>query len=165
MGNKKIAFFERNSWYHRTKTLMPDHTVKYGKKGGFKTEEEAEKSYNKLNSEFEKNVAKNIIKNKANVNLKDYLIYWFENIYSSRAEVATQMLGAYTLYDLIFPNLEKDIKLRFVTTEFLDELLKKASKVCESAGNKSRELLSVAFKDAIIDGFLTVNPMVRNKAL
>jgi len=33
VNNKKIAFFERNSWYHRTKTLMPDHTIKYGKKG------------------------------------------------------------------------------------------------------------------------------------
>ena len=30
------AFWERNSWYHRTKTLQPDYTVKYGKIGGFK---------------------------------------------------------------------------------------------------------------------------------
>lgn len=165
MNNKTIAFFERNSWYHRTKTLMPDNTVKYGKKGGFKTEEEAEESYKKLNCEFEKTIAKSIIKNKMDVNLKDYLIYWLENIYSSRTEVSTQMLGAYTLYNLIFPNLEKDIKLRLVTTEFLDELLKKASRVCASSGNKSRELLSIAFKDAIVDGFLTVNPIVRNKAI
>ena len=38
MKKKKVAFFERNSWYHRTKTLLPDHSIKYGKKGGFKSE-------------------------------------------------------------------------------------------------------------------------------
>lgn len=165
MNNKKIAFFERNSWYHRTKTLMPDHTIKYGKKGGFNTEEEAEESYKRLNEEFERNVAKTIIKNKSDVNFKDYLIYWFENIYSTRIEVSTQMLGAYVLYDLIFPNLEKDIKLQYISTEFLDDLLKKTSRACESAGNKARELLSIAFKDALVEGFLKINPVIRNKNL
>lgn len=160
---KSVAFFERNSWYHRTKTLMPDHSVKYGKLGGFKTQEEAEENYIKLNKEFEKSVAKTIIKNKDDVSLKNYLVYWFENLYSPRIESSTQILGAYVLYDLILSNLEKDIKLCHVTTEFLDALLKKASKVCESAGNKSRELLSIAFKDALTEGFLKTNPIVRNK--
>ena len=42
---KRVVFFEGNSWYHRTKELMDDLTTKYSKKGGFKTPEEAEKSY------------------------------------------------------------------------------------------------------------------------
>lgn len=163
MNTKKIAFFERNSWNHRTKTLMPDHSVRYGKKGGFKTEEEAEESYFKMEKEFEKAVAKTIIKNKTEVNLKDYLVYWFENIYSSRIEISTKMIGAYTLYSLIFPNIEKDIKLRLVTTDYLDAIIEKSSKVCESAGNKSRELLSIAFKDAVIDGFIRIDPMIGTK--
>lgn len=29
--NKNIAFFERGSWYHRTKTIQGDGTVKYEK--------------------------------------------------------------------------------------------------------------------------------------
>ena len=41
---KRVVFFEGNSWYHRTKELMDDLTTKYSKKGGFKTPEEAEKS-------------------------------------------------------------------------------------------------------------------------
>ena len=40
---KRVVFFEGNSWYHRTKELMDDLTTKYSKKGGFKTPEEAEK--------------------------------------------------------------------------------------------------------------------------
>lgn len=160
--NKRV-FFERNSWYHRTKTLMPDNTIKYGKKGGFKTEEEAAESERIMTEEFEKSISKTLIKNKAEVSLKEYLVYWFENLYSTRTEISTQMLGAYTLYDLILKNLEKDVKLKYVTTEFLDALIEKASKVCESAGNKARELLNIAFKDAVIDGYIKINPVTATK--
>ncbi len=163
MSDKKIAFFERNSWYHRTKTLMPDHTVKYGKIGGFKTEAEAEESYIRLNEEFEKSVARTLIKNKYDIGLKDYLIYWFENIYSIRIEGTTKMLGAYTLYNLIIPSFEDDIKLRLVTTEYLDALLERTSKICESAGNKARELLNISFNDAVSGDFIKDNPIIRNK--
>ena len=149
--------------YHRTKELLPDNTVKYGKKGGFKTEKEAEESYIKHIEEFEKSVAKTIIPYAKDVTLINYLKYWFENIYSIRIENTTKMLGAYTLYDLILPKLENDIKLEYVNTDFLDDLLEKVSKVCESAGNKSRELLSIAFKDAVVDGHLKVNPIKGTK--
>ena len=30
------AFFERNTWNHRTKKLLPDYTIKYGKKVALK---------------------------------------------------------------------------------------------------------------------------------
>lgn len=48
------AFFERNSWYHRTKVLQEDYSVKYGKIGGFKTDKEAEDAYNKHMEEFDR---------------------------------------------------------------------------------------------------------------
>lgn len=162
MKKQSHVFFERNSWYHRTKTLNPDHTVKYGKKGGFESEEEAEKAYQKHIKEYENELRKFVIVDKKEITFKNYLIYWFESIYSSRIENSSQMLGAYVLYNLIFPSLEKDIKLRYVHIEFLDELLLKASEICESAGNKVRELLNIAFNDAILDGFLTMNPVKRN---
>ena len=41
---KSVAFFERNSWYHRTKALQDNGIVKYGKKGGFSSQAEAEAS-------------------------------------------------------------------------------------------------------------------------
>lgn len=164
MKKKKVAFFERNSWYHRTKTLLPDHSIKYGKKGGFKSEKEAEESYFKMAEEFERSVSKTIIEGKNKVTLKRYLIYWFENIYSIRIENTTQMLGAYVLYDLIFPNIEEDILLKYINIDYLDILIKKTSKICESAPNKSRELLNIAFKDAIEDGFININPVEGTKA-
>ena len=81
----------------------------------------------------------------------EYLQYWFEHIYSLRIETTTRMLGSYTLYELILPSMETDIKLKFVTVEYLDQLLEQVSKICSSAGNKGRELLSLAFKDALFD--------------
>ena len=52
---KRVVFFEGNSWYHRTKELMDDLTTKYSKKGGFKTPEEAEKSYWEYEERYREN--------------------------------------------------------------------------------------------------------------
>ena len=49
---KRVAFFENNSWYHRYKELQDDMTIKYSKKGGFETPEEAEESYWKYEKRF-----------------------------------------------------------------------------------------------------------------
>lgn len=38
-------FFENNTWQHRTKILMEDLTISYGKKGVFKTGEDAAEAY------------------------------------------------------------------------------------------------------------------------
>ena len=53
-SQKSKSFFENNSWYHRTKILQEDGTVKYGKKGGFATSKEADKSYDQYEAEFKK---------------------------------------------------------------------------------------------------------------
>ena len=51
---KGVVFWERGSWYHRTKALREDGTTKYGKKGGFATAEEAEASYQQYEAEYTK---------------------------------------------------------------------------------------------------------------
>ena len=51
---KRGVFFEGKSWYHRTKELQDDLTTKYGKKGGFETPEEAEKSYWEYEKRYQK---------------------------------------------------------------------------------------------------------------
>ena len=153
---KRVVFFEGNSWYHRTKELMDDLTTKYSKKGGFKTPEEAEKSYWEYEERYrekQREFQVAFLKSKE-VMFGEYLQDWVEHIYSLRIETTTRMLGSYTLYELILPSMETDIKLKFVTVEYLDQLLEQVSKICSSAGNKGRELLSLAFKDALVDGFI-----------
>lgn len=160
-----VAFFEGSSWHHRVKLLQEDGTVKYSKRGGFQSEKEAEKSYYKYEEEFKKAYRTFALKHNTgtDIGFKDYLIYWFEEVYSKRIETTTRMVGVYTLYDLILPKLDQDIKFRYLNVEYLDGLLEKVSKVSKSAGNKSRELLNLAMKDALIQGEIKYNPVSETK--
>lgn len=156
---KGVTFFERGSWYHRTKEMLENGQVRYGKIGGFISEEEAEESYYKIQAIFESEQRKYYVSTNKDIMFKDYLIYWFENIYSERIETTTRMVGAYALYDLIIPNIDYDIKIRLVTTDYLNEIILKASLMTSSGGATSRAILFIAFKDAFINNYISNNPV------
>ena len=159
------VFFERNSWYYRNKSLDEYGQVKYGKKGGFNSEEAARKAYETAEKEFLAQKRKKVLegKNRQDVMLKDYLIYWHEEILSQRVESTTQTLVAYVLYDWVIPNIENDIKMRYVNVEYMDELLERVSRCCASAGNTSRTYLNIAFSDAVAEGYITRNIIPNTK--
>lgn len=164
MANRKsAAFFEAGSWYHRTKLLQEDGTTKYSKKGGFRTEKEAELSCRKCDEQYKKAYRAYHAAQSADMKLDDYLTYWLEQIYSARVEGTTFRVAAYVLYNLLLPNMNQGIKLRYVNAEYLDELLAIVSRTCESAGNKSRELLNIALKDAVAHGYIYRNPVPDTK--
>lgn len=162
---KSVAFFERNSWYHRTKELHEDGSILYGKRGGFETAEEAEQSYYACKAEFDKVYHKYILENKLNkdISLKSYLEYWFDVVFSERVVSTTRMCSSYILKQTVLPNIKEDIKLRYVTTEYLDALLAISAKSSESAGNAARCLLYMAFKDAVIEEYIQENPVINTK--
>ena len=167
--NKKndIAFRHAGSWYHNIRLIADDGTVKYSKKGGFSTESEAKESYYQYEKKFEADKKKlevlkqNLIS--SSISLKSYLEYWFEDIFSARVENTTRMLGAYVLYDLIEPCLEKDVTLKNVNSEYINAILEESSKVTDSAGNKSREFLNMAFKEAVEIGYIRNNPVAGSR--
>lgn len=167
MGTKKrgVAFFEGSSWFHRIKVLRSDGTVNYTKKGGYSTEEEAIAGYKKYEAEFKEDKRKYQMTHTVNadIGLFDYLVYWLEEVYTPRIENTTKAVAAYTLYNLIEPHLNKEIKLKYVNVDVLDDMLLQVSKESESAGNKSREIMSIAFKDAITQGYIITNPMPHTK--
>lgn len=155
-----IAFFENGSWYHRTKTLNNDYTVKYGKKGGFKTKEEAEESFQKYDNEFKSKILGNTNDLNNQISFKEYLIYWYENIFIERIENTTQMISAYILYNIIIPNIDKDIQLRFVTKDYLSNLFDKILGIySEQTARKTQEIINIAFKDALFEKRINYNPM------
>ena len=101
-SNKKgVAFYEAGSWYHRVKMLNEDGTTKYSKKGGFATAEEAEKSYQKYEEEYTRAYRNYHVTISTDFDLRDYLVYWLDEIFSPRVENSTKMLSSYVLY----PNL------------------------------------------------------------
>lgn len=155
-----IAFFENGSWYHRTKILNNDYTVKYGKKGGFKTKEEAEESFQKYDNEFKSKILGNTNDLNNQISFKEYLIYWYENIFIERIENTTQMISAYILYNIIIPNIDKDIQLRFVTKDYLSNLFDKILGIySEQTARKTQEIINIAFKDALFEKRINYNPM------
>lgn len=155
-----IAFLYRNSWCHRKKELQEDGTTKYGRVGGFKTPEEAEESYYKMLKEYEDKrrliITPTIDKE---INLDDYIIYWFENNFSKRVESTTAMVTSYSIYNLIIPNIPYKIKLRLVTSDYINDLLSKIDKLGKTTANKARETLNMVFKEAIKDNVITKNPV------
>lgn len=160
---KGVAFFERGSWYHRFKLFQEDGTTRYSKKGGFESAKAAEQSYRKYEAEYKKAYRAYHAALIKDLDLKEYLVFWLDEIYRARVENTTYMLASYVIYDLLFPNMEHGIKLRHMNVEYLDSLLEEASKSCVSAGNKCRELLNVAMKDAVADGFIHRNLVPETK--
>lgn len=160
---KGTAFYEAGSWHHRIKVLNEDGSTRYSKKGGFATVEEAERSYRQCEEDFLRAYRNYHATASTDFELKDYLIYWMEEIYTPRIENTTRMVASYVLYDLLIPNMNQSIKLRYINAEFLDALLAKAAKASSSAGNKCRELLNNALKDAVIQGYIASNPVPSTK--
>ena len=157
-----VAFFERGSWYHRIKMLDENGNIKYGKIGGFASKPEAEESYWHCLAEFEK--AKLLTNEEPqNIMFSDYLKLWFENDFSSRIKNTTRMVSAHILYNVILPNIKTDIKLSYIDVDYLDALLFECSKSSPSAGNKSRGILSIAIKSAVVEGYINKNPMLSTK--
>ncbi len=162
-NKKDVAFYENGSWHHRVRILKSDGTTRYSKRGGFQTKEEAEISYHAYNEEYKRASRARLASAKADFEFGDYLIFWLDEIYGARVGNVSKALADYTIYDLILPNVKQGIKLRSVTVDYLDALLEKVSQATESAGNKSHEILGLAFKDAVANGYITKNPMPETK--
>lgn len=162
-GKSGVAFFEYTSWCHRYKVLKENGKVNYLKLKGFKTEEEAVESYYKYKRQFEDAQREFLATVDKDIMFKDYLIYWFENIYSERIVHNTKIVGGYIIYDLIIPNIEYDLKIGMVTTDYLDEIIAKTSKMTDSGGYSARNMIIMAMKDAVIGGYITYNPSLNTK--
>ncbi|MCD8082839.1 MAG: hypothetical protein LUE86_04770 [Clostridiales bacterium] len=93
MAFKSIAFYDRGSWYHRYKVLQGDGTTKYARKGGFATEEDAERSYYECDQIYRKACRAHNASRSSNFSLEDYLIYWLDEVYSARAESTSKALA------------------------------------------------------------------------
>ena len=117
------AFYERGSWYHRTKILQEDYSVKYGKTGGFSSDVEAEEAYKQHIDEFNRRMNMRFINREEDITFKNYMIFWYVSIFSERIKSTTRLLTSHVLYHFILPNVDENIVLKFV--QFLNNTLLK----------------------------------------
>lgn len=94
---------------------------------------------------------------------KDYIIHWFEHIYSERIETTTKMTASYIVYNLIIPNIEYDVKISLVTTDYLNDITDRANKNTKYGGYAARSIIMMSMKDAVIGGYITYNPALSMK--
>lgn len=158
MNNKqKNVFFERGSWYYRSKRLGSDFTVKYFKKGGFKTESEAALARDNADAEFDAKL-RGAGSTSANVTFIEYLLSFLYCYYSKSVESTTVMVYDYVLNKLVIPHAN-DIGLRLVSTEYINALLQAVDSYGKSTANKTREFLHLAFENAVGIQIIKSNPV------
>lgn len=150
------AFFERGSWHHRIRYYDEDLLVRYGKKGGFKTEEEAEKSYYQYLNVFEEQRRRLYQKKNVNLGLKEYLSTWLQD--QQHFEVATQNVYQYVLRQALpyIPN----IKLHVLCEDHIDVAIRTVSRKSSSYGLKLYEIFNMALSDALSECLIEYNPIL-----
>ena len=163
--NEKV-FRVNDKWGHKIKVLLDNGMIQHDVKTGFETESEAERSYQLYKIDFEKKYHKYLNNHEINTEIMfdDYLQYWFDETFCKRIESTTRMAKSYALNKLLLANIRSDIKLRYVTTEYINAILEEAAKNSESAGGAAREFLYLALKDAVIEGYILENPVYDSKA-
>lgn len=159
---KSDAFFYMGSWYHRTKILNPDYSVRYSKKGGFKTAAEAKASYKKMLEEFERKKKGIYYAVRDGITLSEYLKYWFYDVYVPTISSSTHMVYEYILSTFLLPNIG-EIPLSHCNADYFDKLLAYISGYTKSSANKSREFLNLAFKNAYMENLVVQNPIAFTK--
>lgn len=144
------AIYDGSSWYHRYKELQPNGAIKYGRKTGFATAEEANESSEKYEQEFENKARRQGLATRLDgtVMFTDFLKYYLEDILKPTCEPTTALVYSYVLYKNIMPIIEKDVEIGLVNKEILDGILDKVAPITKSSANKAREFFYLALKQA-----------------
>ncbi|MBR3600915.1 MAG: site-specific integrase [Lachnospiraceae bacterium] len=144
------AIYNGSSWYHRYKELLPDGTIKYGKREGFATAEDANESKKKYEQEFENQARRQGLATRVDgkVMFTDFLKYYLEDVLKPTCEPSTAIVYSYVLYRNVMPIIKKDIEIGLVDKEFLDAILDKVAPLSKSSANKTKEFFFMALKQA-----------------
>lgn len=151
-----VAFFERGSWYHRIRYYDEDYLIRYGKKGEFKTEEEAEGSYYRYLDGFEEQKRRLRQKKDESLLLSQYLQQWLKS--QTHFETITIKTYEYVLGRALM--YIPEIKLCLVGEDYINNAIRKLTKQTSSYGLKLYELFYMSFADAFSECLIDYNPML-----
>lgn len=155
MKRKPTIIYERGSWYFRYQVLDDNLKMRYRKKGGYKTKEEAEQAFDKYVKELAETETKMTLAQRNTMLFSDYLKNWFESKDFHRG--STRMVYEYVM-QLILPHL-KDVRLGTVNAEYIKTQIAWISRRTPSYGEKLYELFSMALGDAVYNEKIPYNPM------
>lgn len=161
---RKDAFYQNASWYIRYRELNQAGNTIYKLKGGFGTAKEAEEYKAHCEEEYLRKSRYNSVLN-ADMTITEYLTIWYEETYrNTPIENNRKMVCDYAIYSWILPNIETDIKISAIYVEYLDEMLGHIAANSWSAAETARELLILAFNDAVIQKIIHRNYALETEA-
>jgi len=153
----KEGMVDRNAVYHVDRgwtihylDISKNGNVKSRPLSGFETADEANEKYDELNRKYEMQARKLGLATKmdGDINLSEFLRYYLEEILAAYCAPATKAVFSYTLYRNILPILENDIELKYINSDYLNQILDLVGKKSATASNKAREFLFLALKQA-----------------
>lgn len=161
---RKDAFYQNTSWYIRYRDLNQAGNTIYKLKGGFGTAKEAEEYKAHCEEEYIRKSRYNSVLN-ADMTITEYLNIWYEETYrNTPIENNRKMVCDYAVYSWILPNIKVDLKLSAINAQYLDEILEPIAANSWSAAETARELLILAFNDAVIQKIIHRNYALETKA-
>lgn len=91
------ATFNGSSWYHRYKELLPNGDIKYRRKEGFVTAEEANEDHKIREQIFETEARRQGLATKydGRISFVEYLKYYLENVLSPKCAPSTKTVFSY----------------------------------------------------------------------
>jgi len=161
---RQDAFYQNASWYIRYRDINQAGNTVYKLKGGFGTAKEAEEYRAQCEEEYIRKSRYNSVLN-AEMTITEYLPIWYEETYRNTSiEGNRKMVCDYAVYSWILPNIKVDLKINAINTQYLDEILEPIATNSWSAAEMARELLILAFNDAVKQKILQRNYALETKA-
>lgn len=156
--NNRLSKDENNNWCFVHEFLEKDFTMSF-KKYEFKTKKEAERSYLKIDKEYNKKI--NEIKNSTDISFsfKSYLQYWLYNIQYPKVANRRRVVLNHMVNNIIIPSMTSNPLLSKITSVYLNELFVNCNQYSETSGWMSQLIIGSALKSAIADQYLKTNPM------
>lgn len=148
--------FINDSWRYVKRTVnFNNFTISYETEGGFHSQEEAERAKKRDDEKYDKDLKK--IKKIANIQytFKEYVEYWLRNIFIKTTDTSTKTIGVWAVNNLIIPNIQQDVLLNYVTSDYINEIMERCIPICETAGSTARKFLRKILKDAYTHHLIT----------
>lgn len=154
--HKKEVFYQNKSWNFIAKAInMTQYTIEYQIKTGYESEELAKKAKERLDRQYEINLAR--IKKQTNMSYSfiEYLEHYYQDFILPYYENSMIVVYHWTIYNIIIPNCEKDILLGAITANYVNKLLEKCSHYSSSAGAICLKVIRTCLNHALIENLLT----------
>lgn len=147
------------TWYFFYKYLDKDYTITFKKYGYYKKKEEAQTKYIHIVSAFKKQI--DAIKNSINITFtfKSFMLYWLYEIQYPIVAPRRQVVLHHVVTNIILPSVSENVILSKVTSSYLDEIFIRCKSHSKTSGWMAQSVADCAFKVAIEDQYIKVNPM------